>query len=337
MSIFFMNCSIFAQDVALFTQNNALGINLKYEIYPLNPNQCGTFVYNRSGSTICVPPNSLERADNKPLTDVKIYYREFHNAEDIVAGDISMNAMIDGKIKTLETVGMFDIQAFDGQTPLRIKAGQKIQVRMGSMTEKTNGVRFFKYNPDKRIWNLLPNDKSINELPTSEDNVPFENVSEWNEGEDAYAWNNDFVAKLYRTAGIQEFGMHNYDYIHNCPDPIMMQAKFESSKKYPNVSVYVVYEGVNTVIYFTPDTTMTVAKETFYIENGKKFKILVVSNDIPRNTNRNKVKNPNYAVSIFNPTSINFDASKFRDKSYTFKTEPVNIQSEEELSSKLKF
>lgn len=89
-----------------------------------------------TGSTIQIPANAFVDAKGLPVTgDVKVNYREFHQASEIIASGITMMYDSAGKRQPFETAGMFDIRAEQAGKPLFLAKDKNIKIDLASHKE----------------------------------------------------------------------------------------------------------------------------------------------------------------------------------------------------------
>lgn len=112
-----------------------------------------------NGTSISIPSESFEMQDGSNVKgEYTLLYREFHDAVDILLSGIPMDINIMGERRTLRTAGMFEIDAQQGDSKLKIKDGKAVDVRFASRYKDSN-YDFFYMNPETGLWEWvdLPN------------------------------------------------------------------------------------------------------------------------------------------------------------------------------------
>lgn len=102
-----------------------------------------------SGTKIIVEANSLVDAEGKLITgEAIIQYREYHDAVDVLLSGIPMNYEVQGRKRTMQTAGMFDINGVQGGQPIFVKDGVGVQVDFASFEEGAD-YNLFNLNEEK--------------------------------------------------------------------------------------------------------------------------------------------------------------------------------------------
>ena len=95
----------------------------------------GATIRYKTGSTITIPANAFRDADGNTIGDsVTIRYREFHDVLDIFLSGIPMNYDSAGTHYTLESAGMLEIRAYQGNKPLQLDPGKPVTISLASNT-----------------------------------------------------------------------------------------------------------------------------------------------------------------------------------------------------------
>jgi len=127
-----------------------------YTTFDIDPSEAQTLSMP-SGTEITIPANAIVNEDGKvPSGTVQLKYREYHDAVDVLLSGIPMTYRAAGRSRIMQTAGMFDIAATQGDQALQIKEGEGIHVAMASFTEgddfsffaldETKGWEFLDYN-----------------------------------------------------------------------------------------------------------------------------------------------------------------------------------------------
>ena len=92
-----------------------------------------------SGTKITIRPNSLVDEVGKLVSGtVTLKYREYHDAVDVLLSGIPMDYQAQGKKRTMQTAGMFDLAATQKDQPVFIKDGAGVQVDFASFEAGTD-------------------------------------------------------------------------------------------------------------------------------------------------------------------------------------------------------
>lgn len=113
-----------------------------------------------SGSFIDIPANAFVDGNGNPVSGkVKLSFKEYHDAADIILGGIPMEYDTAGTQQVLQTAGMFNVQAFSGKEEIQIANGKSIQV---SLLAKDDGADYNFYAFDEKAGNWVYTGKSVN-------------------------------------------------------------------------------------------------------------------------------------------------------------------------------
>lgn len=114
-------------------------IDVAYHEWELDAHQ-GKVLKLKNGSNIHVPASAFVNKFGQPIKGkVKIKYREFHNAADIIASGLPMNYDSAGVRYHFESGGMFELRGSQQGKPVFIADNKEVEVNMVS------------YNKDKRF------------------------------------------------------------------------------------------------------------------------------------------------------------------------------------------
>jgi len=117
--------------------------------------ETGDTLILKSGTSILVPPMALVNSTGNPIKgEVKMQYREFHNAADILLAGVPMQYDSAGTHNYLQTAGMFEMYATQANAPVFIKDGANINVSMASF-ETGKDFNFYRFEKDSGNWNYL--------------------------------------------------------------------------------------------------------------------------------------------------------------------------------------
>ena len=116
------------------------------------------------GTSITVAKGTLVKADGSAVSgEIEIFYRDFHDAIDVLLAGIHMDFYSMGQRRTFQTAGMFQIDAQQNGQPLRIAEGKQIDIRFGSKYPGSD-FSFFFLNPQTGSWEWV-------DMPESEVNA----------------------------------------------------------------------------------------------------------------------------------------------------------------------
>ncbi len=126
------------------------GVDVPYMSYNVQSSKGGMFTYKKSKITI--PANAFCDENGKDVSgDVKINYREFHDAIDFFVSGIPMTYDSAGKTYNFESAGMLDIQGTLNGKPVFIKPGKDIQIAMSSFQTGTK-YNVYKLDTIQKNW-----------------------------------------------------------------------------------------------------------------------------------------------------------------------------------------
>ena len=132
--------------------------DVKFEEFDID-NSKDQVIKTKRGSTITIPAGSLVGKDGKAAGNVKLKYREFHDAADILVSGIPMNINTNGKMRNMQTAGMFEIRAEKAGETLNIADGKTVDVKMASYESGTD-YNFFQLDENGKGWQFIDyNDK----------------------------------------------------------------------------------------------------------------------------------------------------------------------------------
>lgn len=125
------------------------------------PANCDTTLYLPSGTSIAFSLETFVYPDGLPVSgSFEILYREFHDAVDIFLAGIPMDFYSMGQCRTMQTAGMFEIDAQQDGQKLMIAKGKNIDITFGSRYPGDN-YSFFFLNPDGGKWEWVDMPVSI--------------------------------------------------------------------------------------------------------------------------------------------------------------------------------
>jgi hypothetical protein len=139
------------------------GLEVKMTSYTLDAGK-DTVLTLSNGTSLSIRANTMLTEDDKPIAgSYELLYREFHDAVDILLAGIPMEFKSMGQSRTMQTAGMFELDALQNGKKLKINEGENIGVRFASRNSGSN-YNFFFMNPDEGQWEWV-------DAPEVEDNV----------------------------------------------------------------------------------------------------------------------------------------------------------------------
>jgi hypothetical protein len=110
-----------------------------------------TMIKHASGTKIMIPACAFAGKNGERISgEVKVKYREMMNRADIIASGIPMKVK-PGEDAFLETAGMMEFRAFQGENEL--KASENCQVRFEMVnTMASKDVNLYYLDPDQKSW-----------------------------------------------------------------------------------------------------------------------------------------------------------------------------------------
>lgn len=122
-----------------------------------------TVINYPSGTKLFIPANAFIRSDNMPAKGpFRISFREFHDQVDQLLSGIPMLYDSAGTKMQFESVGMFDIRAYENDLPVFIKEGKELIVDMQSQNFDNNFNIYYLDTIQKR-W-IYDKDNSENTI-----------------------------------------------------------------------------------------------------------------------------------------------------------------------------
>lgn len=116
-------------------RGNFADFDVAYKAHEFDSKDAKT-IKHFTGTTIQIPANAFIDEKGKPVTGtVKVNYREFHQASEIIASGITMMYDSAGKKQPFESAGMFDIRAEQAGKPVFLAKDKKINIDLASYKE----------------------------------------------------------------------------------------------------------------------------------------------------------------------------------------------------------
>jgi hypothetical protein len=174
-------------------------INKPFQSLDVQPNEyvlsCDrdTVVKTETGSTIRIKANTLTDASGQPVKGkVRLNYREFHKATDILISGIPMTFDSAGTTYGFESAGMFRIDARDeAGNPVFIKEGSNVGVDMGSYRSGEDYTFYYMDTTEGR-W------KTVGKAASRENTGKSRSIDSLKKGIDEYTQKADDLFKPKR-------------------------------------------------------------------------------------------------------------------------------------------
>ena len=122
------------------------GYEANYETYNIEGDK-NEILNHKTGSQIRIPKNALTKNGNPVSGQITIKYREFHDPVDIWLSGIPMKYDSSGIDGMLESAGMLELLAYQGDELLEMDPKKPIQVEMACLSNET---RFNQYKLDDK-------------------------------------------------------------------------------------------------------------------------------------------------------------------------------------------
>ncbi len=112
----------------------------------------GQIITSNYHSVISIPPNAFVDKDGKTFSgNVSVQYREFYNYVDFFLSGIPMNYDSGNADLQLESAGMFELTAFNGDETLFVNQSNKITVMMASL-KNTPDYNLYYFDKQQNKW-----------------------------------------------------------------------------------------------------------------------------------------------------------------------------------------
>ncbi|HRH10626.1 MAG TPA: hypothetical protein PLU73_03890 [Bacteroidia bacterium] len=278
-------------DFCLLSFVSAQNREISFKTYTINNGFCKG-IQTHFGSLLFIPDNAFINEKGETCTKtVTIKYREFHSQLDMFYSGLNMIWQEGSRRYILESVGMFEIEAWCGEQKLKLKENKLIQVRMKTRRD-LKGLSSFIYDRQKNSWSKYNSpvvDFSFFDKRNNADSVSF-----WGSGRVSAAsatvdvetsggiynpvtYFNKFPEGFFKGMNIKEMGIFNYDGVIKDSLAIPMQPEMlvRESKTMIDQKIYVTYPNRNTLVYYNPEDL----KENFVLLNVKGIRMFTEFKD----------------------------------------------------------
>jgi hypothetical protein len=243
-----------------------------------------------SGSFIFVSANTFQFPNGSSCKEnILLKFREFHSQSDMYFAGLNMLLAAEDGYAMVESIGMFEIQAWCGDKELVIREGKTIQVRMKTRRNSEDNLAF-KYDPQKNEWSV--NGAIVYDFSFQEEHNKCDSIKYWGAvrvGAPALLASKGKsgggifepekkVGKIpsgfYKCVNITHTGIYNIgNVIKNIVDvkttPVFVSAG-DSLPLLPT-KIYIAYEGYNSLAYYYPDQM----NNKFRVYNSKGIKMFL--------------------------------------------------------------
>lgn len=138
------------------------GLEVMMSKYIIDPDK-DTVLMLSNGSSIAIPAKVMVNSEGQIVNGTyDLYYREFHDAVDILLSGIPMEIYSMGQSRVFQTAGMFELVAQQDGRKLNLAEGKNIDIRFASKYPGAD-YNFFFLNPENSSWEWV-------DLPETEDN-----------------------------------------------------------------------------------------------------------------------------------------------------------------------
>lgn len=118
-----------------------------------NPNE-GYEYHGKNGTHLSIPKSAFEDENGNIVTEkVVVKFREFHDAKSILLSGIPMQ-MNDQRNNYMQSAGMMEIRAFNGDRELQLSSGKSINVSLAALNDVDENFNLF-YLKDNEEWTEL--------------------------------------------------------------------------------------------------------------------------------------------------------------------------------------
>ncbi|MEQ8477930.1 hypothetical protein [Fulvivirga sp.] len=274
----------------LLAQNKLSNLKSPFSKYEVSTTECSKIMHH-SGSLIYIPSNAFA-VDVSKIDVVTLLYREVRTPSEMLIHNINMTTQLMGKTFYLESNGMFEIYCLNDLDTVQVHEDRSIVVRLALPSKEVDvTMEGFRYNEKEGLWDsytnriqpLFLNDKDDDLWGSGIVQSNAENVEVMEPGWDdewvvdpAWARQDSLRNLAFQTMEIFDFGLYNYDRIINGEEFVPYVPQFVNQNNDSiKTDVYVVYEGLNTVIYFNEYNW---AKDFTLIKN-RKYSMFTVDKD----------------------------------------------------------
>lgn len=138
--------------VAALNLNRIAGIKNTTASYTVDVSKENTYTYS-SGSKLIIPEGSFETMDGKAVSGkVILKYTEYRDQTDFLFSGISMSFFDENsQFRQFNSAGMFKIEAFQNNVPLKIKENSAIKINFVK-TQSLPELKFFSYDSLTKSW-----------------------------------------------------------------------------------------------------------------------------------------------------------------------------------------
>ena len=126
---------------------------IDYVKMSFNPNE-GYEYHGKNGTHLSIPKSAFEDQNGNIVTEkVVVKFREFHDAKSILLSGIPMQ-MNDKRNNYMQSAGMMEIRAFNGDKELQLGKGKSINVSLAALNDVDENFNLYYLN-DNEEWTEL--------------------------------------------------------------------------------------------------------------------------------------------------------------------------------------
>lgn len=266
------------QPASAQTQRNSL--ENAFSKYRVSATACAR-IEHYSGSVIYIPENAFDLMEHY-VDSVDIYYRELRSPIDMVIHKIPMTYNVLGRQVHLESSGMFEIYARVGADNIGISEDRSIEVRFAIPPEQRQSqTEGYRLDTGQNQWTSYSSNIGLNGIDENDDDLwgssPVQNEVMMEDEDGVLFTTADSIRQVvFQSMEIFDFGLYNYDRIIRGETYIPIMASFvDDQGKAFESSVFVVYEGLNSVFEYWPGDWA----EKFSILDKRSYKLFTIDEE----------------------------------------------------------
>ncbi len=278
---------VLLMSIQVLGQTKLSDLKAPFSSYIVSTTECSKIMHH-SGSLIFIPSNAFE-VEFSEVDVVTLLYRELRTPIQTLIHGINMTTELMGKSFYLQSNGMFEMYCLNGKDTVQVHEDRSIVVRLALDAKDIDvSMEGFSYNYKTRNWDSYTNRIQNLFLNSNDDDLwgsgmvsnneaSLENAeSEWGDEwlvDSLWARQDSLRNLAFQTMEIFDFGLYNYDKIIDSEEFVPYVPQFVNQNNTAiNTDVYVVYEGLNTVIYFREYNW----KKNFTLIRDRKFSMFTV-------------------------------------------------------------
>lgn len=174
-------------------------VNVAAQYFDIDPAKGGTVELD-NGTRIIVPADAFAGSGGQAVKGkVKLRYREFHTAGDIIASGIPMTYDSAGVKNNFISAGMFELLAADDNGSLQLASGKSVEVQMASFRNDGN-FKFYSLDTLTGKWSYegiaepVPNERKLKRMKDAGISLRPESPMLAGKDEDVFKFDVDYSA-----------------------------------------------------------------------------------------------------------------------------------------------